>query len=86
MDNVVANALSCSANVFDTSPSHTFHDFFSTFPQMHGFDLYQPSPALSLAILYALLEGKIPACLLQRIKRQRGINAAFLGSFVTIDI
>ena len=62
VENVVADALSRSADVFDASPSHAFHAFFSNFPQMHGFDLYQPSPSLLSAIWYALLEGKLPAC------------------------
>ena len=86
VENVIADALSRSASSFDNHPSHAFNAFFSEFPQTRGFDLYQPSSALISAIWYALLEGRLPARLLQRTREQRGVDAAFLGRFVEIEV
>ena len=50
VENVAADALSRSADVFRYKPVSRVPCIFSNFPQMHVFDLYQPSHSLLSAI------------------------------------
>ena len=86
VENVAADALSRSADVFRYKPVSRVPCIFSNFPQMHVFDLYQPSPSLLSAIWYVLLEGKFPPVFFKNSKHSMASNAAFLGSFVAIDV
>ena len=85
VENKVADALSRIENLFVDAPSHRTTAFFSDFPQMRGFAIYRPSRKLLSAIWYALLNGKLPDRLLERIRKQRGVDEAFLGCFVPIE-